>query len=491
MKKAKCLVILLLTLFCVTTVSAQEPEKAVTHSSQENGRVAMYYEPSTNGRLLAEYFNGVELYIVEHVSDEWVKVDITTLLSAYDAIGFGYVMLKDLAFGSEAAQVEKSTVMYESVNDYFILATHPEGQSGDLGPFGKGEQVELLGIIVPSYAYEEGKVINRPLAYEDWTLHVKIGNTTGFLFDPDVLGDLGQSAATPPSVYGTATVYSPNGGRVHLRDGDSTSAKSLGLYYPGVEVICNTDPDKEWVSVNIGDQMGYMKKEFLYKGNDPGYVVVRTPIMVVNNANSTAWLNLRGKPSLEADVLGKYRNGEIATVLGEVDGWYHVKLDDGNIGYMMPNYLKVLGAVSSTPKPGTATPKPGAGGATTKPGTESSPNMSGGSTHLSASAHMPRGYTVTASVTEGATHERILDVNIFIKYDSQYTANDDIIISYNLYINGKKIANVPAYWDEGNTIAAATTFYADIKYSGAINSAHLIPVSGTDGEYSQETVYLK
>ena len=166
-----------------TTPPSIPETKAVTRSSRQDERAAMYYEPAEAGKLKGEYYNGVPVTILEYVSAEWVKADITT----FGESGYGYMRLEDLAFGSDGEQVEKNTMLYESISDYFILATAPIGQSGDIGPFGKGETVEVLGLMVPGRAYEEELEINRPLVFEDCTLHVKIGDTTGFLLESDVL----------------------------------------------------------------------------------------------------------------------------------------------------------------------------------------------------------------------------------------------------------------------------------------------------------------
>jgi len=157
--------------------------KVVTRSLREGERVAMYYEPTETIKLKGEYFNGVPVNILEYVSDEWAKVDITTFGDG----GYGYIKLEDLAFGSDGDQVEKNTLLYESAAEYFILSTAPIGQSGDIGPFGIGESVEVLGFMVPSRTYEEELEIKRPLVFEECTLHVKIGDVTGFLLEPSVL----------------------------------------------------------------------------------------------------------------------------------------------------------------------------------------------------------------------------------------------------------------------------------------------------------------
>ena len=51
--------------------------------------------------------------------------------------------------------------------------------------------------------------------------------------------------------------------RVHLRSGRSTASESLGLYFTGTRVLCEAEPQGDWVAVTIGNQMGYMKAEYL------------------------------------------------------------------------------------------------------------------------------------------------------------------------------------------------------------------------------------
>ena len=49
-------------------------------------------------------------------------------------------------------------------------------------------------------------------------------------------------------------------------------------------------------------------------------------------------LNLRKEPSLNAQVIKQYPNGTWMTVIGEENGWSHVKVD-GREGYVMSKYL--------------------------------------------------------------------------------------------------------------------------------------------------------
>ena len=149
------------------------------------------------------------------------------------------------------------------------------------------------------------------------------------------------------TVYCTAVVNNSNGQRLNLRSLPSTQSESLGLYYTGAEVVCYSDPSQEWAYVSVGNRYGFMKTESLYLGSDPASIPSQTPIAYVTNNEKNAWLNLRSQPSLEADVLGKYYNGDRVTVIGKVDDWYHVKAND-TYGFMLANYLALTNASAST-----------------------------------------------------------------------------------------------------------------------------------------------
>lgn len=84
----------------------------------------------------------------------------------------------------------------------------------------------------------------------------------------------------------------------------------------------------------------------------------------------------------------------------------------------------------------------------------------------------------------------MLNTNVFLVFDSNYTTNDDIV-SFNLYLNGQYAANVGAYWDNDNQISAATTFYAAVHFKDSVRSAYLLPVFEESGEDNNRIFYLK
>ena len=163
------------------TVHAQEPQVAYTYNPNPDERVPLYYEPTSDSRLFGEYFNGVNVNVLEHVSNEWAKIQIVT----YEGTD-GLQMYVEAKYLSDS-QVEKTTTMYEVDVDELYMHNSAIEQSTSSGPFGLHEYFELLGVIVPLYAYSNGDEPDRPLSLETSAAHDKVGNITGFLDDLSLL----------------------------------------------------------------------------------------------------------------------------------------------------------------------------------------------------------------------------------------------------------------------------------------------------------------
>lgn len=147
--------------------------------------------------------------------------------------------------------------------------------------------------------------------------------------------------------YGMAIVDGQSSDKVHLRERPSVESKSLGLFFTGTEVLCQSSSNQEWVMVTIGSQSGYMKTEFLFTGTGPNSVISRQPTGIVNNRKGSTWVNLRSDPSLDAQVASTLNNGTVLTILGETDThWYYVNVGN-QYGYMKSDYVELTGSVSS------------------------------------------------------------------------------------------------------------------------------------------------
>lgn len=108
--------------------------------------------------------------------------------------------------------------------------------------------------------------------------------------------------------------------RVHLREGRSEVTASQGLFFTGTRVLCEGDPEGQWVAVTIGAQTGYMKAEYLLRGS-MGSAANTQRTELVQEATF-----LWQRPDAASAVLGNISTGGPVTLLGQThDGWYYVQ----------------------------------------------------------------------------------------------------------------------------------------------------------------------
>jgi hypothetical protein len=153
------------------------------------------------------------------------------------------------------------------------------------------------------------------------------------------------SALARESNFVAAVIDGKTADRVHLREQPSTSAKSLGLYFTGTEVLCGTATiSNEWTWVNVGMEAGYIKTEFLYVGANLGGVTPRQPIGAVTSTGGGAGVSLHYHPEMNSGVAGSLNHGDRVTILGETASrWYYVKVGN-QYGYVMTDGVQMGGA---------------------------------------------------------------------------------------------------------------------------------------------------
>jgi len=145
--------------------------------------------------------------------------------------------------------------------------------------------------------------------------------------------------------YGSteAVIRTNTGVGLNLREEPRLSGAIKTSFKPGTTVTV-LQKGRAWSRVKVEDQEGFMATEYLRFTNDGGAVSKPEAsgfIAVVNNPRDTQVLNLRKQASLDASVLGQYRNGVRVTVLDAGESWHKVQVEDGKIGYMMAKFLKV------------------------------------------------------------------------------------------------------------------------------------------------------
>ncbi len=137
----------------------------------------------------------------------------------------------------------------------------------------------------------------------------------------------------------TAVIDGRTANRVHLRTEPSTKAASMGLYFSGTAVYCETVPAPDWTKVVIGAQTGYMKSEYLCWGEGAGCVDAAQTFGAVQGEG---WVNLRDVPAREGQILKKLYPGDTLRILGETAShWYYVTAS-GASGYVDAAYVQLL-----------------------------------------------------------------------------------------------------------------------------------------------------
>lgn len=135
------------------------------------------------------------------------------------------------------------------------------------------------------------------------------------------------------------------GQRLNLREKPTADSPSLAKYFTGTLVV-NYDsvyhPQGEgYLRVKVGDQIGYMAKEYLTPSASSSESML--PTTIISNTEGTGG-NLRDCPSLDGQLLDFYPNGTQVTILGVArDGWCHVMIV-GRTGFMRTELL--LGQIS-------------------------------------------------------------------------------------------------------------------------------------------------
>jgi len=144
--------------------------------------------------------------------------------------------------------------------------------------------------------------------------------------------------------WGKAVVDAPSG-KLHLREEPTSDSDSMGLYFTGTQVTCESDPDEDWVEVKIGRERGYMYSKYLKTGSRADRVSSRFQTGTVDVTN---WARLRKGPSTEYEFICKINDGERVTVMGETDEhWYYVKYGK-ELGFISANLVNLGSSASSS-----------------------------------------------------------------------------------------------------------------------------------------------
>lgn len=273
--------------------------------------VIMYAAPSAGAEVAAQYASGVAATVLD-MGSGFVKLQIGDMA--------GWVKRDQALLGGERAEQYPWNGNVGQVCDcgparYRSLLAEPREGAAVVATLGVKLRVQVLGML-----------------QDDAWLHVMLDDgTMGYMAADEV--------CQTDNFYAVWITSDKPGNRLNLRESPTTKSQTLGKYYAGTEAarLFSMVSSSEWTRVIVHGRMGWMLNEFL--GTSADYVPDMLPPMGTVQGVASGELNLRAAPDAKADVLGQYANGTKAEILSVVGNWAHVRLRDGNVGFMMLKYL--------------------------------------------------------------------------------------------------------------------------------------------------------
>ncbi len=324
---------LLAGLLCVLLVFAALPPAlssasslpvAVVNNPNPADRLNLRTRPSASAPSLGKYYTGVRVEIVDDTLGDWCEVKVSGIE--------GYMQKKYLYFGPEIWDIPilmpTATVCNPKATDRLNLRELPSFAARSLDKYYNGTSVTVLGVAGSWY-------------------HVSVQGKTGYMLGAYLSVD-GQQApspgptATPPGTFPDQVGVVKNPGvtdRLNLRKSPSASSASLGRYYTGTLVRITGESSGGWYKVQVGNQTGYMQKQYIALQGDIRY---NGKFAAVNLSATSGMLKLFQSASNRSAVLGQYKNGAVVEVLGSTGSFCRVRIYDKE-GYMEKSGLQVDG----------------------------------------------------------------------------------------------------------------------------------------------------
>ena len=267
-----------------------------------------------------------------------------------------------------------------------------------------------------------------------------------------------RETGEPQPLYYVA-VYSPNGGMLNLREGQSKDSAMMLQLKGGFVMPLYEETVPDWPKVKAAHQMGFVSKDYLYKGEDKEQIRPFTQVMSVQPPRGQAQLPLLELPFDKAHVLAHMDAGQGVIVMGEINEWRIVRAGS-TTGYVKAEHLKLeIDAFS--------------------PGER-------GNRAYNGSRHLERGATVSAVV-----REEVFDLYtafVSLDFDQGYTTVSDIT-AFDLYINHKLMARIPPMEQEGE--GAPRVFTTDLAFEHFIGAVALVPVNDRGEQMMEEILFLR
>ena len=360
-----CLFVLLL-LSCTTAALAWTPGATLYVDTDNDGPLYLRQGPSKKTDHIGIYEEGTALTLIQTWDYQWAKVQLDGKE--------GFMMIRyltDLQPGQTPTPAPTAAPAATPVptEDTTMYVKTDDGNKLHLR-LGAGTNYASQGL------YPNGTRFFVTARVGIWAFGKTPDDKVGYMMlkylttvSPDATPAPGITPTPLPSTEDTAMyIRTGNTGKLHLREKNSTSSASLGLY-PNDTKVQITHRDGTWAYVHVDNKTGWMMLKYLTSttpGTTPAPTVppTATPTpsaseyteMVVRTDDGNK-LHLREYASRDAKSLGLYPVGTKVTVINRTGSWAQVKVG-GQYGYMMLRYLYSTATPAPTATP-TASPTPG------------------------------------------------------------------------------------------------------------------------------------
>jgi len=170
----------------------------------------------------------------------------------------------------------------------------------------------------------------------EWS-KVSVNGKTGYVMNKYL-----SASASDSTLY----VRTNTGRGLNLRDEPSLEGNIITSFKPGTAVSVLVRGNS-WHKVSVNGTVGYMSAQYLTGSQSSGSTSTASKTGVVSNPGANQVLLLRETASVDARVLGYYRNGTTVKITGESGDFYKVSVNGKN-GYMMKKYIRLTSSSASS-----------------------------------------------------------------------------------------------------------------------------------------------
>ncbi|GKZ04245.1 ligand-binding protein SH3 [Paraclostridium bifermentans] len=267
--------------------------------------------PSTSNSVVGYAYKGDKLQILE-TSNGWYKVKLSNGKTGW---GSGkYINVSGDSSSETPSSGKTGTITADALN----VRSGPSTSYGKVTMVYKGQSVTILE---SSNGWHKIKTQNGQIGWAS-SDYISTSGQGG-----------GGSTEAPSTGKGTVTASTLN-----IRSGPSTSNSIVGKAYKGntVDILSSSNG---WYKVKLSNgQVGWASGDYISKGGESGGGSTETPATGKGTVTASA-LNIRSGPSTSNSIVGKAYKGNTVDILSSSNGWYKVKLSNGQVGWGSSDYI--------------------------------------------------------------------------------------------------------------------------------------------------------